>query len=108
MASTALIGSTTSTIGASSQRRPIRLAMADSNGYTENINIARHWRRRRVARALIVRSFGVLEAGTMTEAALGVHVHNPPALASYTRPWPTGRFNPGSPIAWPLYALPAD
>lgn len=46
-------------------------------GYTEYINVARSWRRRGVARALIVRSLGVLQERGMTEAALDVYVHNP-------------------------------
>ena len=46
-------------------------------GYTEYINVARPWRRRGVARSLIVGSFGVLKRAGMTEAALGVYVHNP-------------------------------
>ncbi|CAN5837476.1 hypothetical protein BH18ACT7_BH18ACT7_25210 [soil metagenome] len=46
-------------------------------GYTEWINVARLWRRRGVARALIVRSFGVLQERGMHEAALGVYVNNP-------------------------------
>lgn len=46
-------------------------------GYTEWINVARRWRRRSLARALIVRSFGVLKDRGMREAALDVYVHNP-------------------------------
>jgi len=46
-------------------------------GYTEYINVARDWRRRGVARALILESFAVLERSGMNEAALGVFVHNP-------------------------------
>lgn len=46
-------------------------------GYTEWINVARGWRRRGVARALIVQSFGVLRERGMREAALGVYVNNP-------------------------------
>lgn len=46
-------------------------------GYTEFINVAREWRRRGVARALIVRSLAVLKERGMLEAALDVYVHNP-------------------------------
>ena len=45
-------------------------------GYTEFINVARDWRRRGVARALIVRSFAVLKQRGMQEAGLDVYVDN--------------------------------
>ena len=46
-------------------------------GYTETICVRRPWRRRGLARALIARSFEVLKAQGMTEAALGVDAENP-------------------------------
>jgi ribosomal protein S18 acetylase RimI-like enzyme len=46
-------------------------------GYTENISVRRPWRKRGLARALIARSFHVLKAQGMTEAALGVDTENP-------------------------------
>lgn len=46
-------------------------------GYTENISVRRPWRKRGVARALIVESFKILKARGMTEAALGVDAENP-------------------------------
>ena len=46
-------------------------------GYTEDISTARRWRRRGVARALIVESIRELAARGMTEVALGVHTENP-------------------------------
>lgn len=46
-------------------------------GYTEYINVARDWRRRGVARALIARSLSVLKERGMLEAGLDVYVHNP-------------------------------
>jgi ribosomal protein S18 acetylase RimI-like enzyme len=46
-------------------------------GYTEGICVRRPWRRQGVARALIARSFRVLKALGMTEAALGVDAQNP-------------------------------
>ncbi len=46
-------------------------------GYTEGICVRRPWRRRGLARALIARSFKVLKAQGMTEAALGVDAENP-------------------------------
>ncbi len=45
-------------------------------GYTEFISVRRPWRKRGVARALIVESFHVLKAQGMTEAALGVDAEN--------------------------------
>lgn len=46
-------------------------------GWTENISTARRWRRRGVAKALIVESIRELAARGMTEVALGVHTDNP-------------------------------
>lgn len=46
-------------------------------GYTEGISVRRPWRRRGLARALIARSFRLLKAQGMTEAALGVDAENP-------------------------------
>jgi mycothiol synthase len=46
-------------------------------GYTENISVRRPWRRRGLARALIARSFQMIKAQGMTEAALGVDAENP-------------------------------
>jgi ribosomal protein S18 acetylase RimI-like enzyme len=45
-------------------------------GYTEHISVRRPWRRRGLARALIVASFELLRARGMTEAALGVDTEN--------------------------------
>ena len=46
-------------------------------GWTENISTARRWRRRGVAKALIVESIRELADRGMTEVALGVHTENP-------------------------------
>ena len=46
-------------------------------GWTEAISTARRWRRRGVAKALIVESIRELAARGMTEVALGVHTENP-------------------------------
>lgn len=46
-------------------------------GWTEFISTARRWRRRGVAKALIVESIRELAARGMTEVALGVHTENP-------------------------------
>ena len=46
-------------------------------GWTDNICVRRPWRRRGLARALIIRSLKVLHDQSMTEAALGVDVENP-------------------------------
>jgi ribosomal protein S18 acetylase RimI-like enzyme len=46
-------------------------------GWTENISTARRWRRRGVAKALIVESIRELAKRGMTEVALGVHTENP-------------------------------
>ncbi len=45
-------------------------------GYTEYISVRRPWRRRGLARALIMRSLRILQAEGMTEAALGVDAQN--------------------------------
>jgi ribosomal protein S18 acetylase RimI-like enzyme len=45
-------------------------------GYTEFISVRRPWRKRGLARALIVESFHALKAQGMTEAALGVDAEN--------------------------------
>jgi GNAT superfamily N-acetyltransferase len=46
-------------------------------GWTEFISTARRWRRRGVAKALIVESIRELAARGMTDVALGVHTENP-------------------------------
>ncbi len=46
-------------------------------GWTEAISTSRRWRRRGVAKALIVESIRELAAHGMTEVALGVHTENP-------------------------------
>src|SRR5262249_41164737 len=46
-------------------------------GWTESISTSRRWRRRGVAKALIVESIRELAARGMTEVALGVHTENP-------------------------------
>jgi GNAT superfamily N-acetyltransferase len=46
-------------------------------GWTEAISTSRRWRRRGVAKALIVESIRELAARGMTDAALGVHTENP-------------------------------
>lgn len=46
-------------------------------GWTENISTARRWRRRGLAKALIVESIRELKGRGMTEVALGVHTENP-------------------------------
>lgn len=46
-------------------------------GYTEFISVRRPWRRRGLARALIVQSLHALKARGMQEASLGVHTENP-------------------------------
>ena len=45
-------------------------------GYTENISVRRPWRRRGLARALIVQSLYAIKERGMTEAALGVDTQN--------------------------------
>ena len=55
-------------------------------GWTEAISTSRRWRRRGVAKALIVESIRELAARGMTEVALGVHTENPNgALGLYQR-----------------------
>lgn len=46
-------------------------------GWTEFISTARRWRRRGLAKALIVESIRELAARGMTDVALGVHTENP-------------------------------
>ncbi len=46
-------------------------------GWTENISTRREWRRRGIAKALIVRSMHMHKAKGMTEVALGVDTDNP-------------------------------
>ena len=46
-------------------------------GWTEAISTSRRWRRRGVAKALIVESIRELAARGMTDVALGVHTENP-------------------------------
>lgn len=46
-------------------------------GWTENISTARRWRRRGLAKALIVESIRELARRAMTEVALRVHTENP-------------------------------
>jgi mycothiol synthase len=46
-------------------------------GHTEDVSVRRPWRRRGLARALLVRSFRVLRERGMEEAALGVDTENP-------------------------------
>jgi len=46
-------------------------------GWTEAISTSRRWRRRGVAKALIVESIRELATRCMTEVALGVHAENP-------------------------------
>jgi GNAT superfamily N-acetyltransferase len=46
-------------------------------GWTEAISTSRRWRRKGVAKALIVESIRELAAHGMTEVALGVHTENP-------------------------------
>lgn len=46
-------------------------------GWTENISTRRKWRRRGIAKALIVRSMHMHKAKGMTEVALGVDTENP-------------------------------
>lgn len=46
-------------------------------GWTENISTARRWRRRGLAKALIVESIRELASRGMTDVALGVHTENP-------------------------------
>jgi ribosomal protein S18 acetylase RimI-like enzyme len=46
-------------------------------GYTEDICVRRPWRRKGIARALLVQSMKELKSRGMTEAALGVDTENP-------------------------------
>lgn len=46
-------------------------------GYTEDISTRRPWRRKGVARALLVQSLNAIKERGMEDAALGVHVDNP-------------------------------
>jgi ribosomal protein S18 acetylase RimI-like enzyme len=48
-----------------------------NRGWTEAISTARRWRRRGLAKALIVESIHELALRGMTEVALGVHTENP-------------------------------
>lgn len=52
-------------------------AFGRARGWTEDISTARRWRRRGVAKALIVESIRELASRGMTEVALGVHTENP-------------------------------
>ncbi len=52
-------------------------AYGRQRGWTEAISTSRRWRRRGVAKALIVESIRELAARGMTEVALGVHTENP-------------------------------
>jgi GNAT superfamily N-acetyltransferase len=57
--------------------RPQNEAYGRERGWTEAISTARRWRRKGVAKALIVESIRELAARGMTEVALGVHTENP-------------------------------
>jgi len=46
-------------------------------GYTEEISVRRNWRRRGLARALLVQSLHAVKAAGMQEAGLGVDSQNP-------------------------------
>lgn len=50
---------------------------SQKRGWTEDISTRRKWRRRGIARALIVRSMHMHKAKGMTEVALGVDTNNP-------------------------------
>jgi mycothiol synthase len=52
-------------------------ATGRKRGWTEAISTSRRWRRRGVAKALIVESIRELASRGMTEVALGVHTENP-------------------------------
>lgn len=52
-------------------------AFGRARGWTEDISTARRWRRRGVAKALVVESIRELASRGMTEVALGVHTENP-------------------------------
>ena len=68
--------------GVAGQVRPyidpeLNAALGRKRGFTENISTARRWRRRGVAKALIVESIRELAKRGVTEVALGVHTENP-------------------------------
>ncbi|MBN1428884.1 MAG: GNAT family N-acetyltransferase [Anaerolineae bacterium] len=46
-------------------------------GYTENVAVRRPWRRRGLAKSLLVQSLHGLKEQGMAEAALGTHIENP-------------------------------
>ena len=52
-------------------------AFGRQRGWTEAISTSRRWRRKGVAKALIVESIRELASRGMTEVALGVHTENP-------------------------------
>ena len=52
-------------------------AYGRKRGWTEAISTSRRWRRKGVAKALIVESIRELASHGMTEVALGVHTENP-------------------------------
>jgi GNAT superfamily N-acetyltransferase len=52
-------------------------AFGRARGWTEDISTVRRWRRRGLAKALIVESIRELARRGMTEVALGVHAENP-------------------------------
>lgn len=56
---------------------------ARQRGHTEDISVRQPWRRRGLARALILRSLALLQAAGLTEAALTVDADNFPALELY-------------------------
>jgi len=56
---------------------PENCAYERRRGYTEWISVRKAWRRRGIARALLARSFAVLKAQGMQEAALGTDLDNP-------------------------------
>lgn len=56
--------------------RPENEAFGRRRGYTEAISVRRPWRRRGLARALIVQSLRALRERGMTEAGLGVDAEN--------------------------------
>jgi mycothiol synthase len=60
-------------------------ALGRKRGYTENICVRRPWRRRGLARALLVQSIQMFKDMGYAETALGVDTHNPNgALDLYT------------------------
>jgi mycothiol synthase len=52
-------------------------AYGHQRGHAESISVGRPWRKRGLARSLLVQSLHELKARGMTEAALGVHTDNP-------------------------------